>query len=843
MNRARLLYRLIGRPLIREPVRTWITVLCVSIGVAVVVAIDLAGHAAAGSFRSSMESLQGSASYEITRVGGIPDTAFGVLSKLPVPLEFSARVEAYATVAATGERLPLFGVDILGDEAVRSGVGAELPDLEVLFEQRPVWVPETLGVRVGERIDLAVNDRLETFTVQGLLGNSNWSGTSPQGFVVTDIALAQQVLDRIGLLDRIYVRDPSGGEGDWKALIAGALPSGASLRPAGTGTQESRKLLRSFRWNLQVLSYIALIVGAFLVYNAVSVSVVRRRDLIGVARALGMAAGTVRAGFLAEGCFFGAAGTLVGLVLGRVLAVGAVGLMGQTVQALYVSSAPGDIAIRPWTAAVATVAGLGVSVAAAWWPAREASSVLPAEAMARARRDYEIRGASAYWSQAAGVCAAVSALLCTLPAWDRVPYAGFLGAFGLILAVAMVVPKVAAVSLGAAARPLLRLLGPGAMLGSRTLAGSLGRTAVIVAALATATGMMVSVGIMVGSLRETLIVWMDRQLQADLYVQAEARSGADAAATFSEEVAKTIEGLPAVDDVDRLRRYPISYGGLPSTLALADFRVIGRRSKMRFLGGQDIAAVADTLVASKSVIASEAFGSKHGLGAGDTVRLPIGNGAEEFEIAGIYYDYSAEHGFLLGHREILMRYLPDDRLTGVAVYVSAGVDVEAARSAVIESAAGYRVQVSRNRELREGATEIFDRTFAITYALEAVAIFVAILGMSGALLTLVVDRRAEFGVLRALGAAKRQVRQLVLAQAGMLGLLATSMGFVLGWLLSIVLVKVINKQSFGWTIQFHWPVAILLGAIGVIFAASLAAGTYPARIAATQGPTDGMRGG
>lgn len=843
MNRARLLYRLIGRPLIREPARTWITVLCVSIGVAVVVAIDLAGEAAAGSFRSSMESLQGSASYEITQVGGIPDTAFGTLSRLPVPLEFSARVESYATVPSSGERLPLFGVDILGDEGVRNGVGAALPDLEVLLEARPIWVPESLGLKEGDRIDLAVNDRLESFAVQGLLGAPSRTGTSLQNIVVMDIALAQRILDRIGFIDRIFVRNPGDREGDWEAVIEEALPPGASLRPAGARTQESRKLLRSFRWNLQVLSYIALIVGAFLVYNAVSVSVVRRRTLIGVARALGMTARMVRAGFLAEGCFFGLAGTLLGMVLGRLLAAGAVELMGQTVQSLYVSSSPGDILIRPWTAAVAAVAGLGVSIASAWWPAKEASSVPPAESMARARRDYEIYGASGYWTKASAACAVLSALLCALPAWDRVPYAGFLGAFGLILSIAMLVPKVAAASLATAGRPLLRLLGPGAMIGSRILAGSLGRTTVIVAALATATGMMVSVGIMVGSLRETLLVWMDRQLQADLYIQAAARSSADYAATFSEEVAKAIEALPAVEAVDRLRRYPISYGGLPSTLALADFRVLGRMSKMRFLDGEDIANVADRVIASNEVVASEAFASKHGLRAGDTVELPIGNGAEEFQIAGIYYDYSAEHGFLLGHREVLMQYLPDERLTGVAVYVTPGADVEETQSEVIESVAGYRVQVSRNRELREGATEIFDRTFAITYALEAVAVFVAILGMSGALLTLVMDRRAEFGVLRALGAAKRQVRQLVLAQAGMLGLLANSMGLLLGWLLSIVLVKVINKQSFGWTIQFHWPVGILVGAIGAIFAASLVAGTYPARIAASQRPADVIRDG
>ncbi len=840
MNHARLLYRLIGRPLVREPVRTLITTLCVSIGVAVVVAIDLAGEASAGSFQSSMESLQGDASYEISQVGGIPDSVFGELTRLSGPLEFSARVEGYATFAQSGERLPLFGVDIIGDEALRSGVGIQMADLDVLVESRPVWVSASLGADVGDRIELIVNDRLESFRVQAVMDESGLHSNARGSMVVMDIALAQRVLDRIGRLDRIYAKVPGGREGKWESLITERLPPNASLRAAGIRTRENRKLLRSFRWNLQVLSYIALIVGAFLVYNTVSVSVVRRRSLIGVARALGMTSRGVRAGFLLEGCCFGVAGTAIGLALGRALAVGAVELMGQTVESLYVSSAPGEIAIRPGTAAVAVFAGIGVSIFSAWWPAREASSVPPTEAMAKARREYEVEASRGSWARASLACAALSIGLCFVPAWDRVPYAGFLGALGLILSATMLVPQVAGASFRSAARPLMRIFGAAAMVGSRSLAGSLGRTAVIVAALATATAMMVSVAIMVGSLRETLLVWMDSQLQADLYVQAEARSGVEDAPTFSEEAARAIEAVPGVDAVDRFRRYAISYEGLPATLALADFRVHRTRSRMQFLDGPDMDTLVDRLTSSKSVIVSEAFGSKHDVGVGDAVALPIGRGAEEFEVAAVYFDYSAEHGYVIGHRDVLMSYLPDERLTSLAVYLAPDAEVEAARAEIIGAVAGRRLQVSRNRELREGAIVIFDRTFAITYALEAVAVFVAILGMAGALITLVIDRRTELGVLRAVGATKRQVRRLVLAQAGMLGLVSNFVGVLLGVLLSVVLIKVINKQSFGWTIQFHWPVGLLIGAITVIFAASLIAGTYPARVAAARDPLGAM---
>ena len=838
---AWLFYRLIGRPLLDEPARTLITTLCVAIGVAVVVAIDLAGDASAGSFRSSMESLQGDASYEITQVGGIPDAVFGELVRLRAPIDFTAQVSGYATVAASGERVPLFGVDLIGSATRGGGVDVPLVDLDVLVQSRPVWVSPSLDLVAGEEIDLVINDRLESFVVQGALADSDGTAGLDAGILVMDVALAQRVLDRQGRLDRIYARVSGNEEGDFEALIAEHLPPGASIRAAGVRTRESRKLLRSFRWNLQVLSYIALIVGAFLVYNTVSVSVVRRRPLIGVARALGMPARWIRAGFLLEGACLGVVGTLAGLALGRLLAGAAVELMGRTVQSLYVSSAPGEIEIGPGTALAAAFAGLGVSCASAWWPAREASSVPPTEAIARARRDYEIGVGQRSWTGLALLCAAASTAMCLVPAWDRVPFGGFLAAIGFILSSSLLVPQVASLTFRRAARPLSRLLGAAGMIGSRSLAGSLGRTSVIVGALATATAMMVSVAIMVGSLRETLLVWMDSQLQADLYIQAEASTGPDDAATFDEDVARVVEGLAAVDAVDRFRRYSISYDGLPAILALADFRVHRTRSRMRFLEGPDIETLVDRLTSSDSVIVSEAFANKHGVGRGDPLELPVGGRGRTFEIAAVYADYSAEQGYVIGHREILMRDLPDERLTSLAVYLKAGTETDAGRREIIDAVGGRRLRVARNRDLRENAVAIFDRTFAITYALEAIAVFVAILGMAGALVTLVFDRRVELGVLRALGATRRQVRRMVLVQAGLLGLLSTAMGVALGAALSVVLIKVINKQSFGWTIQFHWPVGLLLAAIATILATAVLAGIFPARTAASAEPADSMQ--
>ena len=224
--------------------------------------------------------------------------------------------------------------------------------------------------------------------------------------------------------------------------------------------------------------------------------------------------------------------------------------------------------------------------------------------------------------------------------------------------------------------------------------------------------------------------------------------------------------------------------------------------------------------------------------AGDVLALPLGGRTARLRVLDVYYDYSNERGYVLVDRATLLRYLPDPAPSNVAVYLKPGVALDDGRRAVERALAGRRVAVFTNRTLREEAIRIFDRTFAITWALEAVAVFVAVMGIAGALLALVIDRRREFGLLRFLGGAQPQIRRMILFEAGLLGLLANLAGLALGVCLSLLLIYVINKQSFGWTIQFHWPVAVLAGALTVVYAATVIAGLYPARVATRLDPIE-----
>ena len=841
--RAVVLYRLIVRPLAADPVRALLTVAAVALGVAVIVAVDLASEASLGSFRSSLESLEGSASYEITQVGGIPETAYGELARLEAPLAFSPRIESFALLPATGEQVPLFGVDLVGDERFRAAGALRRSDVAGPMGESSAWTSTSLGIAPGETLEIVAGDRRLQLEVQGVLDASVAAGS----FVVMDIAPAQRALGRIGRLDRIYVYTHDDGRGapgarDWPAVLAPLLPRAAAILPAGTGTEDSRRMLGAFRWNLRMMSYATILVGAFLIYNTVSAYIVRRRQQIGIVRALGASRAMVRAAFLFEGAVFGALGVAAGLVLGRLLAIGALEAVGQTVASLYVSSTPGEIAFRPWTVGVAVVAGIGVAVLSAWWPARDAAGVAPTEAMAAASLDYRVRAASPRFTAAAFALAVLAAVCSLVPPVDRIPVGGYAALVCLIGAAALISPRMSTAVLALCDWWLATRFGAVPRLAARGLAASLGRTSVIVTAMAVATALIVGMAVMVGSFRQTVVVWVEHRLQADFYVSPAGGGGRGAPATMSEDVAARLEPVPGVLDVGRYRTYPIRHAGLPATLGLADVALYHRHSGIVFLDGPAPEAIWPRLAAGEGVIVSELFSDRHGAGTGDTVRLPLGAEAIELLVAGVFYDYSGDRGFVIGDRDALLPHLPDRRVSSLGVYLEPGADLEKSREALVRALAGLEVVVTPSRTLRERSVEIFDRTFAITWALEAIAILVAILGMAEALLNLVYDRRVELAQLRMQGASMGQVRSLVLVQAGLLGLAACALGFVLGVAWSQVNLLVIHKQSFGWSVQLDWPVGFLLAALGLVLAASVASGLYPARVGARLNPVEVLRG-
>jgi putative ABC transport system permease protein len=848
MARLFLFYRLMLRPLLQEPVRAILTILAVTLGVAVVLAIDLAGGAATGSFRASMETLAGDNDLEVVASGGVPEGVVVTIATLAYSIHVSPRIEDSAVISDTKQTIPLIGLDLVAEgssegngaipESDTSAVLAS-PENAARYLRTPdsIWVGSSLGRKPGDRLRLLINDQVREFRIRGVYPDSNGNESA----IVMDLAAAQRALNRFGRVDRILLKVPEVPNlEEWQQRVRAALPAGVEVRTQGTGTNENRRMLAAFRWNLRLLSYIALIVGAFLIYNTISVSVVRRRPETGIVRALGASRNAVLAAFLGEAAFFGLAGATLGLPVGRVMASGAVRLMAATVESLYVSSRPGAIELNAWSVALAFIIGIGVSILSAYSPAHEASLVSPVEAMARGRREYITRvhkSRDLWLALVLGVLAAAAAFV---PAIEGKPIFGYLSAVLLVIASALAIPAFTDALISRSSRWLGKILGVEALLASQSLAGSLRRTSVLVGALSTAIAMMTSVGIMVGSFRETVLIWMNDRLPADLYLRPAGVPAPDRHPTVSLELADKISNLSGVAGVDRLRAYEISYDGMPATLASVDLSALRSDHRSTFFSGRSTAQVLSQIRNADAVVVSEPFTYKHHVRAGNTIALALGTSRPSFRIADIYYDYGSERGTILMDRQTMLRYLPDPTPSNLAIYVAPSASVETVREEITQASAGYRVLLASNRDLRTEAIRIFDRTFAITYALEAVAVIVAVMGVAGALLALVIDRRREIGLLRFLGAAAGQVSKQILVEAGLLGLLANFAGLALGFALSLVLIYVINKQSFGWTIRFHWPVAVLLGAISVVYVATVLAGLYPAQVAVRLNPLEAV---
>jgi putative ABC transport system permease protein len=848
----------------REPLRAGVTVLGVALGVAVVVAIRLANASSLRGFETALDAMSGRTSVEIVGAGvGIDED---VLPGLGWLREFGAvspviEGDAIARAGDTSEMMRVLGVDVLRDRPLREyqltgtgadagvgGQGGATPGagaapmtaqdfLSLLLDPHAVILTERYarrhGLQVGSRLALVFGDRERTLTVRALLRDEGPARVLDGNLALMDIAAAQWAFDRLGRIDRIDVRLQDASSIDRaEREIAARLPEGLTAqRPARRGEQVER-MLAAFHLNLTALSLIALLVGVFLVYNTISTSVIVRREEIGTLRAVGVGRLTVLALFLGEAVLLGVIGASLGVGLGRVLADFAVGLTSATVSALYVANASAPPALTWRETWVAMAVAVPLSLAAAALPALEAARVSPLASMRGADRiasRFRLRSRQLLTPVA---LLALGGWLATRPAIGGMPVAGFGAAFALVFGAAFLVPLVL-FALGRLGRvTLARAFGVEGVLANANLAGAIPRLSISVAALAVSLSMMVAIAIMIGSFRETVSYWVTQTLRADLYVGPSARANGARQPTVSAEVEQIVLAQPDVAAVDRFRNVSVPYGGSQVFLVAGDFAVMLERGRLLFKAPADAAERMRAAIGADAVVVSETFANRYARRVDDDVELQTPAGPRRFRIAAVYYDYSSDRGIVAMDEATFTRHFGAWRPTGVSVYLEAGTDADAARERLLRSlGTDQRIYVYTNASLRAEVLRIFDATFAITYALELIAIVVAIMGVAGTLVTLILERRKEIAMLRLVGADRRQVRRTVVLEAAMLGGVSQAIGLGVGLLLSLVLIFVVNVQSFGWTIQFHVPWLFLAQMSLAILVATALSGLYPARLA------------
>ncbi|HEY3351109.1 MAG TPA: ABC transporter permease [Thermoanaerobaculia bacterium] len=881
-----LLPPLVLRPLAKDRLRFALTISGIAVGVATMAAIRLANASVLSSFSDTVDFVAGKASITILADGpGVPEETLERLAwlrGLGATLA-PAITETAATGASEGEIVEVLGIDPLADASAREysfaeegkrednkktflegeerieraatsahsgGVAArpeethtfeESPGLFSVFAKQSLLVTEAFASRhrlkAGDAFRLVTNSVERTFRVAAVLLPSGAARAASGSIVFMDLAAAQEAFGKVGRLDRIDVVLPASLSDADRARVleevSASLPPGVTAGRPERRTETVDRLVRAFRVNLSALGAIALLVGMYFVYNTLSISVLRRRADIGVVRALGASRRAVFAAFLGEGLALGIAGSALGLLLGAGLAAGALTVVGRTATELYVPSAHPTLRLDPGVLAFAFALGVATSVLSALAPALEAAGVEPAATMrhgsveaARRRRTRPLAFA--------GAALLVLAWAATRPEPVRgLPLFGFLSVFLIVAGASLLAPAAVTFAAGRLDGIALRLFGVEARIARANLTGSLSRTSVAVAALTMGLSMMVAVAVMVGSFRTTVATWVGETLAGDVFVgPASGRSG-PSLGRVPEEAIEAIRAVAGVADVDPFLAFSATRDGAPYTVGSGLFAYVATYGNLPLVDGRDPRRVFAGALANGEAMVSEPYAEKFRVKTGDTVELPGPDGPVRVRVAGVYTDYSNDRGTVTLDRAHFRRIWPLSGATTMSVVLAPGVSPEEGARRIEAAVRGrFALRVRTNATLRKLVLQIFDRTFSVTYALEAVAIAVAVLGVFNTLTALVLERRREIGLLRVLGASAARVRRAVRYEAAAIGGLGIALGLASGAAMALVLVHVINRQSFGWTIAMHWPWAFLAGALALVFATTLLAAARPAGLAA-----------
>ncbi len=822
----------------------------VALGIAVFVAIQIANASVLGAFSASLDATTGRANLQI-RGGpqGLPDALFAQIknsgdARIRAVAPFSARTLFSPTLKTS---ILVAGVDLFSELDFRdydlavpaeNSRSARAQPLSFLLDPHAIALSKSLARRgnlqVGSQLLLLQGPTRGNFTVAAILDDAASGRAFGGDFALLDIASAQEAFGEVGRLNQI---DLLVDENAISALIPKlkklAPPDAIVSRPAQRSEQVSA-ILGAFQLNLTALSSIATFVGAFLIYNALASAVVRRRAEAGILRAVGAGKSQIMGLFLIEAAFIGLFGSICGVLLGLLLAKWTLIAVATTVSQLYLAVKARELFVPGWIWWAAPLAGTILSVLAAIPAASEAASTSPRQTLSVSSLHLALERNAARFLLAGIGFLALAGALCLPLISRRSPLLGFGAAGATLGAFALATPWV--LVRGAKwVRPLAEKFGgiEGA-LAADNLRRALNRSSLVVAALLVSLSLTIGMNVMVRSFRDTVAAWVDGSISADLFIATSNGFDGQRGPGIPRAVIDFATKSAGVATFDTLRQARLEIDGQPVFLLANELPSIksGQR-KLRFIA-QSRSGYAD-FVRGDAVLLSERLSNLLGKKVGESLTLPTPSGAKTWPIGGVFYDYNPNAVLYLARRTY-QKWWRDDEIDGVALYLD-GAD-KAARAETIKRqidarfGAKYALRLLPNAEIRAQVFETFDQTFAVTYALQLIALVVAAVGVFDTLVAMVLERTTEFASLRAMGASAAQIRKMAFWEFGLLAAFAYLLGCGAGLLLASEIIGVINKQFFGWTIFPTFQAQIFVQAALLAFGAIALAGFFPARQAA-----------
>lgn len=806
---------LIAGDLRHHPARVVMAVIAIAVGVALGFAVHLVNASALASFGAAIRTVNGAADLQVKAAStlGMAEAVYPRVIAVAGVADASPVVELKAAV--NGTKFTLLGVDVIRAAGTTptligarpSGPGSDAEDLfatDALFVSRATLA--ALRIKPGDRVVVTANGRSVAMTVRGVLpgvGDGRRIG-------VVDIAAAQWRFGRLGTIDRIDVKLADGADaGTVRARLAAVLPATALVSDSSDDASQGDALSRAYRVNLQMLALVALLTGTFLVYSTQSLGVARRLQSFALLRTLGMQRSAIVALVAVEGALTGVVGTAIGLAGGYALAALALRALGGDLGGGYFGGVAPTLIFAPAAALGFVALGLAAAIGGSILPALQGARAAPAVALKNAGDVVDPRAVPRW--QPALVLLVLGIGSALMPAIGRLPVFGYV-AVALMLAAGIAAMPWAARALLA---PLIvRPSGNAPFdLAVQHLRGAPAAAAIALCGIVASTSLMIAMAVMVTSFRGAVDEWLGDVLSGDLYLRSDPGSGG-----FDRDAQAALAHVPGVRVVAFNRQVPVVLAADRPAMTLIARRADQHREGAIMLGSP-LAAPPGTIAVSLSEPASRLL-DKH---PGDTIALPLGSGLRFF-VTGVWRDYARQQG------AIAIDAGDYERLTGDAVRDEAMVllrpgsdraTVTRALVSALPASLRERVQVAEPATLRRFALSLFDRSFAITYALEAVAIIVGLAGVAATSSAQAIARTREFGMLRHLGVSRGQIVAMLGAEGGLLGIVGGIAGVALGIAISQVLIHVVNPQSFNWTMTTRLPVGLMLSVIAALVTASL----------------------
>ncbi|HTS24032.1 MAG TPA: FtsX-like permease family protein [Casimicrobiaceae bacterium] len=801
--------------LVHNRTRAALAVLAIALGVALGYAIQLITRSAVNELAQSVQTLSGQADLQLRGArSGFDEGLYATVARLPEVAAASPIIEVDARLAGRDDTLAIVGIDALRAAAVEPALVADAGDRLDLLRSDTLFLSPSAAQWLASERGAALSFQRGLGEVR-LRVAGELSASSRRRFAVMDIAGAQSAFDRRGVLTRIDLRlEPGVDVAAFRERLQRSLPAGVAVDRPEANLAAGASVSRSYRVNLNVLALVALFTGGLLVFSTQALAIVRRRTQLALLRVLGMRRRRLLAWLVAEGAAIGAVGSALGLPAGYFLAAAAVRVIGPDLGSGYFRGVAPELEVAPPALMLCFALGVAAALLGSLVPAIEAARAAPAQALKPGDEERAFSRLRPIWPGIAAIAAGGAVAL--LPPIAELPLFGYLAIALLLAGTLLLMPVMSAWTFAAAPAPLA----PAPRLALLQLRGAPGQAAVSLAAIVASMSLMISMAIMVVSFRDALDAWLEHVLPADLYVRASA--GGDTGYLSQGDQAR-IAALPGVRRAEFLREQQLLLEpSRPRIFLLA--RSLDESAPQERL---PLVTAPQTLPAGAAppIWANEAMADLYGFTPGKTVTLPIAEKPREFTVAGIWRDYARPQGAVVIERGRYIALTGDRSASGAALWLAPGAKIDDISRALVRSLpGGEQLDIAGPGEIREFSLRIFDRTFAVTYALELAAVAIGLLGLSSSFGALVLARRREFGVLRHLGMTRRQIGAMLATEGLAVSGLGLAIGLALGFAISLVLVHVVNRQSFHWgmTISVPW-IALAATAAAVLALATATA--------------------